>query len=155
MKIEIKNKGQRNELICHRENGTLVKSNLGPNVPYHDIAHFVVESSLKLKDGFYGNISKGYSVAELSDKEIIKTLPVESMVAEIITRALQSLYSGATELNQLADLVELEFRAQSIQYTLNLTDEDILQLLSEYELLIQKWDETAEGGSIVFNFRID
>jgi hypothetical protein len=56
MKIKIKKGSNRNQLICIRPDGTMIKTDLGPNVPSHDIAHYVLESTLNLQEGFYGNI---------------------------------------------------------------------------------------------------
>jgi len=145
MKIKLFNEGNRNRLICIRDNGTIEKADLGPALPFHDLAHFVVEKELGLKNGFYGNINRGYSVNELSDKEIIRTLPVESIVSEIVTRGLQSLWSGAASIEQLGDLIEAEFNILSIQYSLCLTDETIFQMYSNYNELITLWKEKGEG----------
>ncbi len=49
MDIKILNKGNRNLLICNRDNGTIEKADLGPNTPFHDLAHFIVEKHLGLK----------------------------------------------------------------------------------------------------------
>lgn len=68
MQIKILNKGNRNKLICERKDGTVEIADLGPNLPFHDIAHFIVERKLKLKKGFYGNIFYGYS--RVLDKEL-------------------------------------------------------------------------------------
>jgi hypothetical protein len=109
MRIRIINKGDRNQLVCERKDGTFEIADLGPKLPYHDLAHFIVERQLKLKKGFYGNIYNGYSVKQLSDKEIIKTLPLQSTVAEITARALQSLGSGSCTMDQFLTLIYEEF----------------------------------------------
>ncbi|MBL7901018.1 MAG: hypothetical protein JNK73_03410 [Bacteroidia bacterium] len=148
MDIKILNKGNRNLLICTRNNGTIEKAEIGPNIPFHDLAHFIVEKHLGLKHGFYGNIYNGYTVKELSDKEIIKTLPVESVVSEIATRALQSIWSGACSIEQFNSLIEAEFKNLSINFRLNLTEEEVFQMYSQYDELITQWKQLKEGESI-------
>lgn len=148
MKIKIVNKGNRNLLICYRNNGSIEKADLGPTIPFHDLAHFVVEKQLALKQGFYGNINNGFTVSELSNKEIIKTLPVESTVSEIATRALQSIWSGATSVKQYSELIEAEFKALSINFPLNLTEEEVFQMFLQYDELTAKWNGIKEGESI-------
>lgn len=148
MKIKIVKKGNRNLLICYRSNGSIEKADLGPDIPFHDLAHFVVEKQLSLKQGFYGNINSGFTVNELSDKEIIKTLTVESTVSEIATRALQSLWSGATSVEQYHHLIEAEFKALSISFPLNLTEEKVFQMFLEYDDLTKRWKAIKEGESI-------
>src|SRR5687768_12560915 len=155
MDIKIVNKGNRNLLICNRNNGTIEKADLGPNTPFHDLAHFVVEKHLGLKHGFYGNINNGFTIKELSDKEIIKTLPIESAVSEIVTRALQSTWSGACSVEQFNSLIKTEFQNLSINFPLNLTEENVFQMYSQYDELIAKWKELKEGESIEVRLAIN
>jgi hypothetical protein len=155
MDIKILNKGNRNLLICTRNNGTIEKADLGPHTPFHDLAHFIVEKHLGLKYGFYGNINNGFTVKELSDKEIIKTLPVESTVSEIVTRALQSVWSGACSIEQFNSLIEAEFKNLSINFPLNLTEDNVFQMYSQYDELITQWTKLKEGESMEVRLAID
>jgi len=77
MDIVITKGKSRNNLTCKRDDGTFTSTNLGPNIPYHDIAHYVVEKTFSMENGFYGKVKLGMSIEELSDKEIIKTLDSE------------------------------------------------------------------------------
>jgi hypothetical protein len=62
------------------------------------------------------------------------------MVAEIVTRAVQSLASGACTI-QFKDLIQLEFSALSINFQTNLTDNDIRKMQKEYSDLVRRWKE--------------
>ena len=154
MKIRIINKGNRNQLICKRHDETTEIVNLGPDLPFHDIAHFVVEQQLNLQRGFYGNINNGYTVKQLSDKEIIKTLPVESAVSEIVTRALQSLSTGSCSISQFKDLIAEEFSIWSINYSIALYEEEIRKMLTNYQNLVEQWNQLNEGESLDLEFDI-
>jgi hypothetical protein len=118
------------------------------------MAHFVVEQLLNLQQGFFGNINNGYTAKQLSDKEIIRTLPVESAVSEIITRALQSLSSGACSISQFKDLITEEFSLWSINYPITLPEEEIRQLLANYQNLVEQWNQLKEGDSLDLEFDI-
>lgn len=155
MQIKILHKGNRNQLICEKRDGGVEIADLGPKLPYHDIAHFVVERQLKLAGGFYRNIYNGYSVRELSDKHIIKTLPMQSAVAEITTRALQALGSGACTVEQFTDLVNEEFELHSINFALTLDEKQIHKMLSDYMDMISQWEQLTEGESLELNLEID
>lgn len=152
MKIRLHKKSGRNQIICCRPDGTTDISDIGPNLPFHDIAHYIVESELGLKNGFYGNISQGYSVAQLSDKKIIKTLPVESTVAEIVTRALQSLHTGACDPVQFYELINSECSVWNIRYPLSLDNEQLNKMLTKYRGHIEKWNELGEGEYLELNW---
>ena len=51
MRIEIAKRGRRNELRCVRSDGSCEVASLGPGLPHHDLAHFVVESRWNLRAG--------------------------------------------------------------------------------------------------------
>jgi hypothetical protein len=155
MQIRILNKGNRNQLICERKDGRVEIADLGPKLPFHDIAHFIMERQLKLTKGFYGNIYKGYSVKLLSDKNTIRTLPLQSAVAEIITRALQSLGAGACSMEQFTELVNEEFKLYSINFALDLDKNKISQMLSDYKKIVTQWEQLKEGEGLELKLEID
>ena len=148
MKIRIINKGSRNQLVCERKNDIAEVADLGPALPFHDIAHFVVESQLGLRNGFYGNIYDGYTVRQLSDKEFIKTLPLQAIVAEVVTRTLQSLANGACIKSECMSIVTAEFSIHKIDYPLTLDETVIEQMLSRYEELLTQWKNVKEGEAL-------
>jgi hypothetical protein len=108
MDIRITKKGSRNVLSCARPDGTTASADIGPNLPHHDLAHFAVERAFALPDGFFGNIARGYTPAQLSDRDVIRSLGVEPYRAEILARALESLQTGACSPQQFEDLVNSE-----------------------------------------------
>lgn len=144
MKIRVIKKGARNQLVCTRTDGSTEISDIGPTLPYHDIAHFVVESTLGFQKGFYGNIAAGFTVKQLSDKNVIRTLPAESMIAEILTRALQSVQSGAVSEDQFEELVQQEFQKWSIRFTVPVT-ETRKKMLWYYRDLLNQWNSLEDG----------
>ena len=146
MDIKIIKGENRNRLICGRKDGNTEIADLGPRLPFHDIAHYVVERELSMRNGFYGNIFSGHSVQQLSSKEVINRLPVESAVAEIITRALQSLSTGACSVEQFVPIIQKEFELYGIEWPLNLSLHQIKQMLSDYHALLQKWNDLDYGG---------
>ena len=154
MKIKIVHKGNRNQLICVRSDESVEMADLGPSLPYHDIAHYVVEKHLNLTQGFYGNISRGMTVRELSDKEIIKTLPVESTVAEIATRALQSIWSGAVPVGEFTEIVKAEFDVLGITEHFILSPDDAITMQLQYNDLFSRWKELKEGEALELEFKI-
>jgi hypothetical protein len=116
MKISIRKKNGRSRLLCTRADGSFTFSETGPDVPLHDIAHFIVEKELNLKKGFYGNIALGHSIEQLSDRDVIRTLGAETWIAEIVTRALQSLFSGACAIEDFGLMIEQELTQLSISF---------------------------------------
>lgn len=153
MKVVIKKLNGRNQLTCHRPDGTVETANLGPSLPRHDLAHFVVESRLDIRNGFYDNIANGYSVAQLSAPEVIRTLGPQTWVAEIAARALQSLASGACRPEQFEELIGTELAQFSIPTPANLSPAVASALLAEFRELLAQFDALAQGEALELNFR--
>jgi hypothetical protein len=151
VKIAIAKKTTRNRLTCTRADGTCEHADLGPALPHHDLAHFVVERRLGLKQGFFGRIARGYSVAQLSDKEVIKSSPAESLVAEVAARALQSLSSGACTSSGFLELVNTELAHWSIA-PLNVEIEAVEGMRAEFEALLGSYSALRPGDTMCLEF---
>ena len=144
MRIRITKEHNGHRLICTRRNGTFTQSALGPSLPFHDLAHFVVERELHFTQGFFGLIAEGYSIDQLSDPAVIRTLPAEALAAEVITRCLQGLINGAIAQRDFRAAVEAELpRAPK-----SLTDEAITRMLSLYVDLLNQWENVTEGSAL-------
>jgi hypothetical protein len=155
MRIRIFNKGDRNQLVCERRDKKDEIADLGPKLPFHDIAHFIVERHFKLSNGFFGNIYSGYSVKELSDREIIKTLSKESVVSEVAARALQSLSAGACSLECFRELIVEELLLDSVQFPYDIDQKEVTSMYLAYQSLITKWQGLKEGGVLELELDIE
>lgn len=149
--IRITKKGSRNLLACARPDGTAVSADLGPNLPHHDLAHFVVERAFGLSDGFFGNIGRGYTPAQLSDKHVIRSLGVEPYRAEILARALGSLHTGACSPEQFEDLVNAELTSLGLPRMLM---PPVVRdaLLAEFEGHLAAYQALRDGDSMTLFF---
>ncbi|WP_378187553.1 hypothetical protein ACE939_04320 [Aquimarina sp. W85] len=152
MEIIITKGKNRNTLICKRNDETLTSVNLGPDIPHHDIAHYVVEKEFKLENGFYGKIKSGMTVEELSDKEIIQNLGSETWLSEIMARNLQSMGSGAIKIEQFIELIHWEAKTTDRVKVPNMNLTDIKRMKSEFDRLCKKWNSTPENGELTLVF---
>ncbi len=151
MRIRITRNGHRNSLACQRPDGTAAFTDIGPGLPHHDLAHYVVERQFNLKEGFFGNIARGFTPAQLSDKEVIKRLGPESAVAEVLARALQSLSSGACERGQFAELVNAEFLQWGVPQ-LAMDPAAVDAMAEEFLGLLQRFAALADRESMTLEF---
>ena len=154
MLVRITKKGKRNQLACVRTDGASVVADLGPSLPHHDLAHFVVEREFLLKHGFFGNIALGYSPAQLSDKETIRSLGAEPYRAEILARALGSLVTGACAIDQFEELVNLELSAMSLT-AMQISRGVREQMLAEFRSLLNQYRKLGDGESLCLQFDVD
>ncbi|SNR14662.1 hypothetical protein [Tenacibaculum jejuense] len=152
MEIIITKGKDRNTLTCQRENKTFTSYNLGPNLPNHDIAHYVIEKKFQFNKGFYGNIKSGMSIEELSDKEIIKNLEQEALLAEIMTRNLQAIGSGAAKIDDYISLVTWEANNLNNVQIPELNLKIIEELKIEFDHLCTQWEAISEGDQLKLSF---
>ncbi|MBX2822807.1 MAG: hypothetical protein KTR29_24125 [Rhodothermaceae bacterium] len=154
MRITFTKKNSRTQLACQRADGSAVIASLGPQTPYHDLGHFVVERKLRIKKGFFGYVEEGYSIEDLSKKEVILTLDAEAWQSEILTRALGSLATGACTIEQFPDLVNSELKQFNWPTVNSLTSECIEEMYHEFKQLILKFNQLDEGESMALDFSV-
>lgn len=126
-------------------------ADLGPNLPYHDLAHYVVERHLRLPDGFFGHIARGYSPAQLSDKQVILSLGTAPYRAEILARALGSLATGACLPEQFEELVNAELKGLSLA-TMRISPQTLGAMIAEFNALVQRYARLPDGASLSLEF---
>lgn len=154
MLIRITKKNERSQLLCKRNDGTYTFTSLNAGTPYHDIAHYVVEDTLNIKDGFFGLIVQGYSIEQLSSPVVIKTLPAEILVAEVITRALHSLYVGACTEDQFIPLIKEELKDKGAGILNYLYEDTVYKMRDRYDKLAIQWKNLIDGESLEVNFNL-
>lgn len=144
MRIRITKTPNGHQLICTRRNGTSTESSVRSSLPEHDLANYAVEQELHLDQGFFGLINEGYSIEQLGDPEVIRTLPPQAMEAEVLTRNLQGLSNGAVAQSDFIASVEAELPRASK----GLTDEAITRMLQTYVTLLNSWEQLEEGAAL-------
>jgi hypothetical protein len=132
----------------------LTSADLGPLLPYHDLAHYVTESTLGITRGFFGNIAAGFSIDALSDKQTIRTLGADTWIAEVTARALISLQTGACREEQFADLVNAELTHLGIQPVADLSDEKVEQMRCDLQRLASQFESLVTGDSMTLDFSL-
>jgi hypothetical protein len=131
-----------------------VVADLGPNLPFHDLAHFVVERRFRLQHGFFANIARGYSPAQLSDKGVILSLGAEPYRAEILARGLGSLATGACDPGQFEDLVNAELSRLSLS-TMRIPTRVREAMMLEFKALRDRYAGLQDGESLDLEFDVD
>lgn len=152
MQIEIEKRAGRNRLACVRSDGSYTSADVGPGLPYHDLAHYVVETRLELRHGFYGHVLDGLTLQALSDKAVIRTLGAEAWTAETLAGALGALASGAATPDQFCEIVNAQLAMRGLPRLEILTEAVATSLLGEFRALIARYDALADGGSLRLEF---
>jgi hypothetical protein len=121
-------------------------------VPSHDLAHYVAERHFGIRGGFFGNIAAGYSIEALSDKDVIGTLSPESLLAEVLARALGSVSTGACDLGQFDLLVSEELVRLGIQVPEDLSAAATAAALAEFTELLDRYASLGNGEALQLKF---
>lgn len=137
---------------CIRDDGSYTRSEMGQQTPFHDIAHYVADKKLNIKNGFYSNLKKGYSIQQLSDKEVIKTLDSGAMVSELFARALGSLFTGSCTLEQFIPLIKVELTDKYSIPMPVITEDIVIEMDKEYRELLDRWQALPDGESLELEF---
>ena len=72
-------------LTLVRGDGSATSGTIGPAQgygPVHDLAHYVVERTLAIDDGFLGLVASGWEIGDFEKKGAAKQLPVGAILAE-------------------------------------------------------------------------
>lgn len=139
-------------MVITHSDGVEIVNDLGPNLPFHDLAHYVVESNLEYDDGLFGNLAKGYSIPDLSSKEVIKILPEQIMISEVASRALSGIVTGSVRLDQFNLIVQEELDDMDSDYSFSISTIVIEKMVRDYEGLIKEWQKLPTGGSLEFRW---
>jgi hypothetical protein len=81
------------QLVLVRDDGSFTAGAIGPHAGYgpaHDLAHYVVESTLGLGEGFLGLVASGWEIADFEVKGAAAQLPPEALFAESASGQISS-----------------------------------------------------------------
>jgi hypothetical protein len=94
LSLRFRNRADANaQLVLTREDGSFTAGDIGPPMGYgpaHDLAHYVVESTLGLAEGFLGLVASGWDIADFEVKGMAARLPAEALFAETAAGQLSS-----------------------------------------------------------------
>jgi hypothetical protein len=94
LSLRFRNRADANaQLVLTREDGSFTAGDIGPPMGYgpaHDLAHYVVESTLVLAEGFLGLVASGWDIADFEVKGMAARLPAEALFAETAAGQLSS-----------------------------------------------------------------
>ncbi|MEZ4808710.1 MAG: hypothetical protein R2815_14700 [Flavobacteriales bacterium] len=144
MRIRIDRIHGRHRLLCTRADGSSTQAAAGPDLPHHDIAHFVAERELGMQAGFFGAIAGGRDIAHLSDPAVIRTLPREAWDAEVVARTLQGTDNGTVKEEDFITSVTLERGAPLA----GLNAAAVARMRQDFQALLERWNEVPEGGAL-------
>jgi hypothetical protein len=146
-------------LVLVREDGSSTSGSVGPPSgygPVHDLAHYVVERTLGLSEGFLGLVASGWEIADFEKKGTAKRLPAEAILAEVAAGEMsrQAMMWQWSSAEDYAWAVETTVRQSQPGYALPAITHDTFEgMRVELLQLRQRWNELAPGETLELSFK--
>ena len=155
MKVQfLRGKDKRDVLSVVRDDGSTSWQHQHPGIPVHDLTHFAVESTLGLRDGFYGLLTQGWDISRLTEKDVRDTLPTEGLWTELVVGLIQSERLSpeplpAPEFNAMLTKSREEFGITMERYV---TDDELSRIRVTFADLYSHWKSLAPGERLTLDF---
>jgi hypothetical protein len=145
-------------LVLVREDGSSTTGSIGPPDgygPVHDLAHYVVERTLGLSEGFLGLVASGWDIRDFEVKGAAKRLPADAILAEVSAGELsrQAMMWQWSSAEDYAWAVEMTVRRSQPEFALPaITDEMFEGMRAELLELRHRWNQLAPGETLKLEF---
>ena len=139
-----------NTLTCTRDDGTSTWAKVHDYFPVHDMAHYVVETVLRVPGAFYSLVLDGWDISDFEVKGAGKQLPFEANLVEALVGRLQrDLLPGvdftAATFNEEVDAV-MEGIGNPARRPV--TPDELDAIRSGLKELLARWKVLAPGESL-------
>ena len=158
VKIKIKKKADGDAVVTFvRADGSATSGRLGSGgfCAVHDLTHYVVESTLGLRAGFYGLLAQGWDIPDFETKGAARQLPDESIVAECIVGQLTNAAFGGHELS-VADFNWLVGQAvagvRPGASTPTVSEETLQRMQEQLGELLAQWRALPPGAALELEY---
>jgi hypothetical protein len=156
-KLEVRfkrGKDKKDVLAVVREDGSQSWQHQQPGIPVHDLTHFAVESTLGLKNGFYGLLAQGWDISRLVDKDVRSILPVEGLWTEFVVGLIQTerLSTEPFTAAEFNEMLAKEKNNHSLRFDRQLTEDELRKIRETFATLIFQWRSLPPGGELTLHF---
>jgi hypothetical protein len=145
-------------LRCDRADGTATwqrqNGQLASVFPFHDITHYVVETELGFRSGFFGLVANGWDINDTSGKTSRGPLPTEAVVVESVVGLFDVQRSlgvewTADEVNEHARMYVSGTGGPDVR---PLTSEEVTRVRARIQQLVQRWKELVPDETLELPF---
>lgn len=142
-------------LTVVRDDGTTTSGGLGSGEfgPLHDLAHYVIESTLGFRGGFYGLLAQGWSIPDFEKLGTSARLADESIVAECMIGqfGLPGQHpANAAEFNELVRAAVAGVRPGARAPEVD--DTTYAAMRQSYDKLIAQWTALPVGETLELDY---
>ncbi len=156
LRIVFKKKESGSSFTCYRPDGTATGQKSDGYFISHDLRHYVVETTLKLNNAFYGMILRGWDIQDYGTPWPKGPMPEDALpdltLAEHLTGFLDreriSTHWTAEEVNYYLKMV---FDEHGFNYY-PISKETLATVRENFNALLKRWKALKVGESLEFTF---
>jgi len=147
-------KDAQDVLAVTRADGSCTWSRQGqPFMSFHDLAHYVVESTLGMQNGFYGLVAQGWDITTFADKTKSKDIPAEAIwVEHAVSMLMLHNSQGPLTAAEFNDAIAQEAAARGEHFLRPITQAELEAMTTLLNELHYKWRKLAPGERIELRF---
>ena len=145
-------------LVCRRADGTESwqrhEKAQARHFPLHDLTHFAVETTLGLREAFYGLVAAGWELEDTTGKGARGALPPEAVLAEHLVGLLDVERAGTERWDAETVVSQLDAAgvAISADLRLRLDDATLGAIRARRAEFFAQWDATPPGGTLTLEY---
>ncbi len=153
MKITFqKHRGKNPTLHCQRNDETITYTNMMPFMVMHDLAHYAVEHTLNLTEGFYGMVSKGINIHDFElPKHLRPDLPIQAIQIEYIVNLLTTEMADSKLLTDFNATLQACFKENNCS-PMRISIIELEQIRDLFQQLWKEWETLDEGDVLTLRF---
>jgi hypothetical protein len=153
----IKESPEKYRLECVREDGSQTSASLEFRGYFrHDLMHFVVERAAGLQDSFFGLVSRGRNLDELSPQAIkaaAPDLPAEIRTTELVVAALQGASKSGADAAAVCLKVGEYLRIVAPEVPDYLTPDFCRRAVDEHRSPAGRWGQLRGGECLELQYK--
>ncbi len=149
-------------LTCVRADGSRTWQKqpgaLGSVFPAHDLTHYVVESTLGYRHGFYGLVADGWDISDFAAPWPRGPIPAEAREVELVVGMLDmermsgAQFSATEFAEHAARYVAASRAGQHGLHVPPLTDDELARLRAARADALARWAAVPAGGTLELAF---
>lgn len=153
-----KGKDGRTALSCLRADGTTTwQRHEGAQAaffPRHDLTHFTVETTLGLREGFFGLVASGWDLSDFGAPWPRGPLPAEGNLTEIIVGFLDLERSSeqCMSTDEMNQRIAAYTDSNGLSTLLVVSEAQITRIRQRRAELFARWDATEAGDTLELSF---
>jgi hypothetical protein len=124
-----------------------------PYLSLHDLAHYCVESTLGMQNGFYGLVAEGWDITTFADKTKAKDIPAEAIwVEHAVSMLMLHTSQGPLSAAEFNAAIAQEAVVRGEHFLRPITQPELDAMTSLLSELHYRWRKLAPGERIELTF---